>query len=127
MTYPRKYATATAAGEHLKDLDWDSMVDAANGMTTSGVTVQQPYSYIFRINGGFYESLTDHGLVAYGGSGNVGGASGASASAVLQATIDAVEAQTSEGTQIGGLIKVQVGYYKGIQDLLIDENGVSLI
>jgi hypothetical protein len=127
MTYPRKYATATAAGDHLKDLDWDSIVDAANGMTTSGVTVQQPYSYIFRINGGFYESLTDHGLVAYGGSGNVGGASGASASAVLQATIDAVEAQTSEGTQIGGLIKVQVGYYKGIQDLLIDENGVSLI
>jgi hypothetical protein len=91
MTYPRKYAVATAAGDHLKDLDWDPMVDAANGMTIAGgVTIQYPYSFIVRNIGGVYDAISGNGVLTYGGSSDAGGIDGGDASAVAQECIDAM-------------------------------------
>jgi hypothetical protein len=100
MSYPRKYAVATAAGDHLKDLDWDAMVDAANGMTTSGATIQYPYSYLIRKSGGFYESVDDHGIITYGGSSDAGGADGTDPSAVIQESWDDLAGVGGKGGRI---------------------------
>jgi hypothetical protein len=90
MVYPRKWAVATAAGDHLKDLDWDPMVDAANGMNIAGgVTIQYPYSFIVRNVGGVYDAISGNGVLTYGGSSDAGGVDGADASAVTQACLDA--------------------------------------
>jgi hypothetical protein len=89
MTYPRKYAVATAAGDHLKDLDWDPMVDAANGMTIAGgITIQYPFSYIVRNVGGVFDAVNGNGVKTYGGSSDVGGVDGGDANAVIQAALD---------------------------------------
>jgi hypothetical protein len=87
MSYPRKWAVATAAGDHLKDLDWDAMVDAANGMDLSGYVLQYPFSYIIRKVGGVYDAVDDNGVQTFGGSGDAGGVDGAVFADVLQATI----------------------------------------
>jgi hypothetical protein len=93
MTYPRKWAVATAAGDHLKDLDWDSMVDAANGMTVAGgITIQYPYSFIVRNVGGVYDAINSNGVLTYGGSSDVGGVDGADASAVIQTAMNGLTA-----------------------------------
>jgi hypothetical protein len=91
MTYPRKYATATAAGDHLKDLDWDPMVDAANGMIIAGgVTIQYPYNFIVRNVGGVYDAVNGNGVLTYGGSSDAGTVDGNDAAAVIQAAINAL-------------------------------------
>jgi parallel beta-helix repeat protein len=91
--YPRKWAVATAAGDHLKDLDWDPMVDAANGMNIAGgVTIQYPYSFIVRNVGGVYDAISGNGVLTYGGSSDVGGVDGGSSSAVFNAALAALTA-----------------------------------
>jgi hypothetical protein len=92
MSYPRKYAVATAAGDHLKDLDWDPIVDAANGMTIAGgITIQYPYSFIIRNVGGVYDAINDNGVFTYGGSSDAGGIDGADVNAVVTAALTACE------------------------------------
>jgi hypothetical protein len=119
MTYPRKYATATGAGDHLKDLDWDAMVDRVNGVTISGVTVQYPYSYFIRINGGVYEAIDPYGNLDYGGASDAGGVDGAVCSSVIQACITALAAS-------GGLIKFDIGTYPIVAALNVGW-GITLV
>jgi parallel beta-helix repeat protein len=103
MSYPRKYAVATAAGDHLKDLDWDPIVDAANGMTIAGgITIQYPYSFIVRNVGGVYDAINDNGVLTYGGSSDAGGVDGGDANAVLQAACN---------NAVGGLVFIRKGSY----------------
>jgi hypothetical protein len=88
MVYPRKWAVATAAGDHLKDLDWDPMVDAANGMNIAGgVTIQYPYSFIVRNVGGVYDAISGNGVLTYGGSSDAGGVDGGDFGAVVNAAL----------------------------------------
>jgi hypothetical protein len=86
MTYPRKYATATAAGDHLKDLDWDAMVDRVNGTTLVGVRAAS-YDYLIRNVGGVYDVIDANANLAFGGDSDEGGVDGASAKAVLTAAV----------------------------------------
>jgi hypothetical protein len=89
--YPRKWAVATAAGDHLKDLDWDPMVDAANGMNIAGgVTIQYPYSFIVRNVGGVYDAISGNGVLTYGGSSDAGTIDGGDFDAVWAATLTAL-------------------------------------
>ena len=62
MSVPRKYPPA------FRPEDWNAMVDAANGMTISGVVVQYLPDFTVRNNGGFYEAIDDHGILTFGGS-----------------------------------------------------------
>jgi hypothetical protein len=108
-TYPRKYAVATAAGDHLKDLDWDTMVDAANGMNiAAGVTIQYPYSFIVRNVGGVYDAISGNGVLTYGGSSDVGGIDGDDCAAVVNAVI---ASSFSGGIYHGVTINFGVGLF----------------
>jgi hypothetical protein len=104
MTYPRKWAVATATGDHLKDLDWDAMVDAANGMNIAGgVTIQYPYSFCVRNVGGVYDAINGNGVLTYGGSSDAGGIDGGDAAAVIQEATDYLTT--------GGRIFIRKGIY----------------
>jgi hypothetical protein len=120
MTYPRKYAVATAAGDHLKDLDWDPMVDAANGMTIAGgITIQYPYSFIIRNVGGVYDAISGNGVLTYGGSGSAGGASGTLPAQVINAAILAA-------SLVGGKVLLKSGLYSTGSNSIIGKSNVTL-
>jgi hypothetical protein len=68
---------------------WNAMVDAANGMTVSGATIQYPYSFIIRDNGGFYEAVDSHGIITYGGSGDIGVTDAIDAAEVITKAVEA--------------------------------------
>jgi hypothetical protein len=64
--------------------DWNNLL---------GHGLVKPYSYIIRKNGSYYEAINGStGIISYGGSANVGGATGTLASSVLQASINAMYA-----------------------------------
>jgi hypothetical protein len=113
MSYPRKSTTILAANDYCREPDWDAMVDAANGMNiAAGVTIQYPYSFIVRNVGGVYDAISDNGILTYGGSGDVGGIDGDDATAVIQATLDAIEiGNYATATRKGGICFFKVGWY----------------
>jgi hypothetical protein len=87
MSLPAKYPP------QVTPASWNAMVDAANGMTVAGgVTIQYPYTFIVRVNGGFYEAVNSYGVITYGGSGDIGGIDGTYASSVIQAALNALTA-----------------------------------
>jgi hypothetical protein len=88
MSYPRKSATILAANDYCKEADWDAMVDAANGITISGIR-NYPCNYIIRNNGGEWEAIDSQHNLVYGGSGDEGTIDGSDSSAVCVAAINA--------------------------------------
>lgn len=118
MTNPRSYPTGEG-DNHPDYTDWNNMVAFATalnnlgldwttieayltGLTASGY-IREPFSYIIRTNGPYYEATTGYGQLAYGGSGDEGGIDGTDAAAVIQETWD--------NTPQGGKFFIRAGTY----------------
>jgi hypothetical protein len=84
-TYPRKYPVTGGGG--LDERDHNAIVDRVNGLSVEGITVQSPYSYIVRDNGGFYEAISGTGNLTYGGSSDAGSVDGTDFDAVMNAAV----------------------------------------
>jgi hypothetical protein len=99
---PRKFAVALVeSGRLTYPDDWDPMVDRANGITLSGVRAY-PYTYLNRNVGGVFDTIDANANLVFGGSDDEGGVDGDDASAVINASIDAL------GESGGSIISVGV-------------------